>query len=402
VRVRSFTLRALVAAMSAAAFASCSSAAPPPASPDGATASVILVKGTFAGKVMAPNGTLPLANALVYFTPAAPPPLPDVTYCDDCVAVTSGSYAISASDGSFEIPNVPTSSAWLVVQKGQFRRVRELTRQATGEGSFGGALAVPSDALTLPGKSNPASGDHVPTMAVLVDDGVNWDYIDVSLTKLGFTGFDMKRGRSLLSDAAALMRYQIVFVPCGGQADPAATDPVAQANLKNFVRAGGRLYATDWSYEFVRQPFPGFLSWENESSELGSAASREKWEGAAEAVDPGLRGWLAATGNPTFDVVGNWTNISGVHSQAGLDPKGNATTITPKVWVTAASPLGVRPTTVSFESGCGRVLFSTYHAEGGGAPTELLAQEKALIHVLLEVGVCVGSGGDAGQAPGVR
>ena len=36
------------------------------------------------------------------------------------------------------------------------------------------------------------------------------------------------------------------------------------------------------------------------------------------------------------------------------------------------------------------MLFSTYHTEGTGGPG-LLEQEKALLYVLLEVGVCVGT-----------
>ena len=48
-----------------------------------------------------------------------------------------------------------------------------------------------------------------------------------------------------------------------------------------------------------------------------------------------------------------------------------------------------RPATVSFEQKCGRVLFSTYHTEGDNN-SKLLAQEKALLYILLEVGVCVG------------
>ena len=50
---------------------------------------------------------------------------------------------------------------------------------------------------------------------------------------------------------------------------------------------------------------------------------------------------------------------------------------------------GTGPSTVSFDNQCGRVLFSTYHAEGGEADA-LLAQEKALLFILLEVGVCIG------------
>ena len=48
------------------------------------------------------------------------------------------------------------------------------------------------------------------------------------------------------------------------------------------------------------------------------------------------------------------------------------------------------PATISFEDHCGRVLFSTYHTEGNADDATLLPQEKALLYVLLEVGVCVG------------
>jgi len=41
---------------------------------------------------------------------------------------------------------------------------------------------------------------------------------------------------------------------------------------------------------------------------------------------------------------------------------------------------------VSFEQGCGRVMFSTYHTEPFS--TSLTAQERALLGVLLEVSVC--------------
>ncbi len=44
---------------------------------------------------------------------------------------------------------------------------------------------------------------------------------------------------------------------------------------------------------------------------------------------------------------------------------------------------------MSFDQQCGRVLYSTYHAEGD-VDSALLAQEKALLFILLEVGVCIG------------
>ena len=65
-------------------------------------------------------------------------------------------------------------------------------------------------------------------------------------------------------------------------------------------------------------------------------------------------------------------------------------------------PIGddYRPATVSFQWGCGRALFSTYHTETGGGgglfgggvvdDSELLPQEKALLYTVLEVVLCIG------------
>jgi len=75
-----------------------------------------------------------------------------------------------------------------------------------------------------------------------------------------------------------------------------------------------------------------------------------------------------------------------LHTHAATDPSGTTVDVTPKAWVMGDSS----PSTISFEDGCGRVLFSTYHTEGSADDNTLLPQEKALLYVLLEVGVCVG------------
>jgi hypothetical protein len=351
-----------------------------------------LVAVTMRGTVYAPNGSLPLSNALVYFTSKEPDPIPQQAYCDECVKLTEGTFTVSGPDGTFELETqMPLGKQYLVVQKGQFRRVRQIEVEKAG------TLKIDRDDSTLPGRANLAKGDDVPRMVVLKDDAA-YDRIDESLTKLGITGFEVKNDRRLLENATDLMSYHVVFVPCGASDDPISASSTAKANVQAFVQAGGKLYVTDWSYEFVRQPFSGFLSWEGENAQLGSGASGDEWDAPATAVDQGLADWLSATGDPTFTVQGNWTTIASVNARPGKDPKGQDTTITPKVWVTGRKQNGQDyPTTVSFEDQCGRVLFSTYHTESGfGGSTSLLAQEKALLYVLLEIGVC------AGERPGVR
>ena len=353
------------------------------------------VSVTFAGTVLAPNGSLPLSNALVYVTAQAPGAIPGGAYCDTCVTLPEGTFAISAPDGTFSFTtDLPKGKAFLVTQKGQFRRVRPVTIDKEG------TIAVAKDDTTIPARSDASKGDDIPKMVILKDD-TDFDRIDDSLAKLGLAGVEVRQDRSLLLNKAELMKYHVVFVPCGSSADAITTSTVAKQNLDEFVKAGGKLYVTDWSYEFVRQPFPGFLSWAGETPTLGSAASGNEWDAPATAADQGLADWLAATGDKTFTVKGNWTKLTNVNVRPGLDENGNMVDVEPKVWVTAkqGTSSAVTPTTVSFQNKCGRVLFSTYHTEsgvGGGGGTALLAQEKALLYVLLEVGVCVG------ERPGVK
>jgi hypothetical protein len=47
--------------------------------------------------------------------------------------------------------------------------------------------------------------------------------------------------------------------------------------------------------------------------------------------------------------------------------------------------------TVSFQYGCGRVLFTTYHTvgtTGGGRHPGLYEQELTLFYLIMEIGVC--------------
>ncbi|MDB4947075.1 MAG: Tryptophan synthase alpha chain [Labilithrix sp.] len=363
-----------------------------PVVPSLGEAGVPAVDVNVSGTVYAPNGSLPLSNTLVYMTKDEPGAIPEGAYCDTCVTLPENTFAYSAPDGTFAFTTtLPVGDAYLVVQKGQFRRVRKIKIKE------GGDLSLEKADTTLPGRSDVSKGDDVPHMAIL-KDSTDFDAIDESLQKLGITDLHIENDHSMLENLAELMKYHIVFIPCGSKSDKYMTSDTAKANLQAFVAAGGKLYVTDWSYEFVRQPFPGYISWDAESATIGSAATLDEWDAPATAADQGLGDWLAATGDATFEVKGNWTSISGLNVVPSKDVNGDPVDVTPKVWVTAVKDGSgqERPTTVSFENQCGRVLFSTYHTEaatGGGGGFGLLAQEKALLYVLLEVGVCVGPTG---------
>lgn len=352
--------------------------------------------GTLSGQVLAPEGTIPIAGALVYLTKKTPPPIPSGVHCDKCVQIDPGTpYALTKADGSFELPVYAEGDFTLVTQKGTFRRIRPIHTTA-------GAAMVPTALTTLPPRTDTANGDNVPTMAIRVG---KWDHIEKSLVKLGIDTNAVDKFESkfpgqpnpydpskLFKDTSILNQYQILFSPCSDSDgtecntwSEAETSPTT-GNLQQWVQSGGRFYATDYNYEWVRRPWPGYITWTGEQKETGSACNKGGSDGLATVNDPGLKEWLELQGIPDFTIHGSWIGIDKVNTVASFDADNNPVDVTPTVWVSTKSG---KPATVSFERGCGRVLYSTYHTEGdAGKP--LLEQERALLYVLLEVGVCIG------------
>lgn len=379
--------------------------------PDSGTMDAPPTVATLEGRVVAPEGTIPISSALVYLSDTPPAPIPDGVFCDECVKLgADDEYTLTSPDGSFSLSAYSTGTQYLVVQKGQFRKVRTID-------IVQGSQQVDPEFTRLPGRMNKAVGDDIPKMAVIVGQ---WDAIEVSLAKLGLAeivpgafgsqtvnrdtaGFamvestfpldlqdPMKNPDKFLKDWNVLSQYHIVFIPCSGSEGTTCTDTLpdnqqVQENLQRFVSEGGKLYVTDYSYEYVRRPWPGFVTWDSENAATGSACLTGDYTAPATVDDPEMKEWLAAQGIFDFEVEANWTRITALHTQPGLDPQGATVDITPTAWVKGNQ----NPATISFEERCGRVLFSTYHTEGNGN-AGLLAQEKALLYVLLEVGVCVG------------
>jgi hypothetical protein len=81
---------------------------------------------TVTGTVYAPNGTLPIYNALVYVPNTALTPLPRGLTCDRCGALPPGEPVVSAvtdAHGAFRLVNVPVGADIpVVIQVGKWRR----------------------------------------------------------------------------------------------------------------------------------------------------------------------------------------------------------------------------------------------------------------------------------------
>jgi hypothetical protein len=402
--------------------------------------------GTITGTVWAPGNApgmvpsgheIPMFGALVYLSSTRPEPIPQSTYCDRC-SEPPNSHVLSDHRGAFTFANVVPDTYWLVIQKGQFRLEQQVDVAA-------GTLELTASQTTIPSTHDPDGGAWLPRIAMAVG---NYDALEDILCKMGIgtvdasggcvaadaaakmdifsnggSGFGgMHRGTltDLVGDVDTLLDYHIVFIPCASTSNTDALDSQANLqNLRDFVAAGGKLYVTDQSGEWMDNVFPEQITLAGAATDTPASAydrDTDTWDpnqfGHAdgtfydsddgEVVDSDLRSWLDDQMGPTaaggieqydadqFDVVGNWNAIAALTSvEVGVDGNGAPVYDEPRSWIVGSDGAGPkRPLTVTFEpAGCGRVLFSTYHTTDT-THMGLVPQERALLYLVMEIGVC--------------
>ena len=363
------------------------------------------------GTVYAPNGVDPLPNISVYAASQVNP-FPPANYCARCSAPVDTWYAStkSSTDGTFtlDLAGAPAGATiQFVVEVGRFRKVTMLPIKACS------ANAAPKAAATLPGKS--ADGD-VPKIAVATGGS---DHLDQILTALGITEYDCYDGRAqaggstptckpvdvlskLLTNQSAkkVESYHLLFISCAPGAYAAygtggVDMTMLKTNLAGFVTRGGRVFATDMSYDYVAQAFPADVTW------MGPSGAPPPVDGANVGVGgsysgtvdvPALKAWLTARGvntTPTVPITGflnPWSVQASLPSTSTLVVNG-----TVKYTVNGTATTGDVPLTSEFDPGhCGRVIYSSYHTASGTIdPRNLKPQERILEYLMFDVATCV-------------
>lgn len=396
------------------------------------------------GTVWGPGRAFPVSGALVAAYPEPPPEIPEGPYCEPCLALPAGvPHATSAPDGAFELEVAAGATYWLSVQKGQFRRVREWTAPATP-----GDYEFDVERTTLPNRPDRGAGDTIPSIALVYGD---YDAIQDVLAKVGLGDLDGAYGlawgseagifdvydnsmpgsgtehhgerlSNLIRDPVRLSQYHLILFACSYNANFSfMADAAVQTNLREWVRAGGKVYVSDYAYAVAEMPWPEFV-WFTDDLHGGCVENRfpdgcnhgPAFDAPSRSMDDDLSSWLLAidpsvSGSPphaAFETRENWDTIGGLFaSYVGDDPDtGAPVTLAPKVWVQGPwdyepedePPSGwdfetEHPLTVTWPYGCGRVLYTTYHTVGsttGGRHPGLLTQELILWYLVMELQVC--------------
>ena len=230
-------------------------------------------KTTVKGTVYDPGGKLPLYNVMVYVPNAALDPIVEGVTCDKCGTIASGQPVASAltdSSGNFTMQDVPVgTNIPVVIQTGKWRRQITLpTVKACQDNVFSG-----TETFRLP--KNQSEG-HLPKIAMTRGKADSLEClmrrIGISDTEFtnpdgngrmniyyetgGGTGYDSGTAFppvSTLFNQTVLNKYDMMVISCHGESARSRAQPLSEKQIvKSFVDAGGRVFASHFSFGYFR------------------------------------------------------------------------------------------------------------------------------------------------------
>jgi hypothetical protein len=390
---------------------------------------------TVSGTVFAPNGTLPLYNAVVFVPNAPLDPIAEGASCDRCGDVSGSPVTSTLTDtrGKFVLKNVPVGDDIpLVIQIGKWRREIKLPPIVK-------CTDNPIDKALTHLPKNQSEG-HIPKIAITTG---RCDHLACLLPKLGLDAseytakggsgrLNLYRGAedtsqvapapagtpdatTLWGDVDTLKAYDMVMLSCECDEHNETKPDSAKRALYEYAKLGGRVFASHYHYTwFQNSPIP----------ELRNLAEWAGDNGAKSGLD---EPFLVDESFPKGQALAEWlVNVAASTkkgeipiNQARADVVGVSKPGTTR-WV-YNKPFGDPETTkyLSFntpvgepvENQCGKVVFGDMHITGAdtttlpddafpaSCPKELTPAEKALIFLFFDLASCVQKDDDAPVPP---
>lgn len=391
--------------------------------------------------VYVPNGAVGAPSyGVTAFTPGVS--------CDSCRSLVSGSPLVSTTtgvDGTFTLPDAPCGTQIpLVIQLGRWRRQITIPSVACCA-----ATTLTNAQTHLPRSRLGEAGDvrsDIPRMAFSTGDV---DTLHCVLRKIGVADGEFTNptgtGRvhlykdtgaqidsttpdasTLYTQPAQLAKYDMALFECvGSQVAKSAAD---QQHVINFANAGGRVFATHFSYVWLTnsdgtagsnvgpKPFSQTASWlvnqaQTTDAVVGEVDQTLQGDPATQARRIAFASWLQLVGAsttagqiPVQAVRHDFDAVSTLPATADATPA--------QRWLYSTDPALSAPLQYSFDTPaayapaaapskrCGRVLYSDFHVSDASAngvtfPAEcsegpMTPQEKTLEFLMFDLASCIG------------
>ncbi len=364
------------------------------------------------------NGSAdPLNGVSVYIPNSALSTFTSAVSCDPCSSPVSGSPLVlttTGSDGKFVLGNVPVgSNIPLVIQLGRWRRQVTIQNVVACTDN-----PLSSDLTRLPRTHSEGDIPHI-AIATGSVDAIECIFRKIGVADSEFTnptaagrihiytgsgsaGANVGTGTpsesQLMSNLASLEQYDMVLLPC--QDARYSKTATLQNNLVNYANAGGRVFATHFSYVWLYNiaPFSTTANWQVDGTVPNDQIG---------TIDQSFAGGSA---------LARWLINAGASTTLGQLPlmvlRNDVLSVFPpsQSWITISNPAVTvayafeTPVGTSPNQQCGRVAFNDFHVEdtqnnsstGKVFPSECTAgpmtpQEKLLEFLLFDLERCVGS-----------
>ncbi len=365
-------------------------------------------KTTLTGKVYAPEGTVPLYNAIVYVPNAKVEPFATGVKCEQCGQVTGSPIATALTNekGEFRLENVPAGdNIPVVIQIGKWRRQITVPKVEKCVDA-----PLPAGDTRLP--RTKSEGD-MPQIAFTSGSA---DSLECFLRKLGIADSEFTdpggNGKvhylhgngarlagatpeavTLWNSAATLKKYDIAVLSCEG-AENTGDKAAHYAQMHEYMNAGGRVFASHYHYVWFRYgpaPLPTTAAWNNPPSTASPYQIDTDFPKGNAFAD-----WLVNVGaTPTRGTIALEAVRNSVGDTNAAVARRWIRSDTPKTakYFSFNTPIGQPP-----DKQCGRAVFTDVHVGGAGVtgtfPTScntnpLNVNEKALIFLFFDLSSCV-------------
>ncbi len=198
-----------------------------------------------------------------------------------------------------------------------------------------------------------------------------------------------------MTTAAALEKYDAIYINCAGEAESPSDEMVSA--IKEYVKNGGVIYASDFAAGVVEKAFPGKINFNGGS--VSSAHIGSTGDVAAKVVDSGLASVLGQTSVTIKYDLGAWVVVDSPGAGTRVLMTGDVPTTgydasayqnldysdseklkeaMEKIQsgsTTTSNTIKDKPLVLTFSEGKGEVLYTTFHNEA-----QLTKEVEAIIN----------------------
>lgn len=157
-----------------------------------------------------------------------------------------------------------------------------------------------------------------------------------------------------LSNPAITSQYDMIFLNCGLD-QSRATDPATIANLRDYIAAGGIIYASDYAMGYAKALFPEDL--------ISVAANGDVQTAPATVTSQELLAFVGKTDITIYYKLGAWYTLEQISANARVLLTGSYTA--------GGTTQSNQPLAVVIDHGEGHLVYTTFHNNDAPTPDQV-------------------------------